>query len=382
MARVPSKSVKSKKAAKPVDISVPSFDSDVESSDLLLINRSGVDYNTSAEDLAEYVGGELGLDALAGEINTELGKLEVSIGGVGSDLSDLEAKVETNTTNIGVNAGGISDNADGIAANVTAIAGNKTDIATNADGIAANAIAIAASDAENVRQNSWTGISAGTNNDANATHQARISKNETDILALQGALVYEGVGDFSQEPPILKTGHFYLCAADGNATGWTGLSTVKENSYYAYDGTKWEESGSAAVVIPDPATGALTLTSGNKGIDVEVGSGFNANSSADVEYSIKLDLNDEGGLEITDDGIGINPKPGNGIIVDADGISVDPDFIEANSLTDVPTLQAVTEEGASTTEAITAKGVIATGTQADSSFLIKNIALLPDLADA
>ena len=386
MARVPSKkslkSSKTKLAAKPVDITVPTFDSEVESGDLLLINRSGVDYNTSAEDLAQYVGGELGLDAIAGEINTELGKIEVSIDGVGGDLGDLEAKVDGNTANIATNASGIADNVTAIATNAGGIASNASDIATNAAGIAANTAAIAASDAESVRQNSWTGIPNGTNTDSNATHQARITKNEADILALQGALVYEGVGDFSQAPAVTKTGHFYLCASDGAATGWTGLSTVKANSYYVYDGSKWEEAGSAAVVIPDPATGALTLTSSNKGIDVEVGTGFNANSSADVEYSIKLDLNDEGGLVIGDDGIGINPKPGNGIIVDGDGISVDPAFIESNSLTDVPALQAVTEEGASTTEAITAKGVIATGTQADSSFLLKNIANLPSLADA
>jgi len=380
MARVPSKSVKGK-AAKPVDITVPSFDSEVESGDLLLINRSGVDYNTNAGDLAQYVGDELGIDAIAGEINTELGKLEVSIDGVGSDLGELEAKVDGNTANIGVNAGGISDNADGIAANVTAIANNKTEIDANAAAIAVNVTAIAASDAESVRQNSWTGIPSGTNVDNSATHAARITKNEADILALQGALVYEGVGDISQAPEITKTGHFYLCAADGSATGWTGLSTVKENSYYAYDGSKWEEAGSAAVVIPDPATGALTLTSSNKGIDVEVGTGFNANSSADVEYSIKLDLNDEGGLVIVDDGIGIKPKPGNGIIVDGDGISVDSDFIETIA-GPVPDLDAVTNKGSSTSNGITVLGVTATGTQAQSSYLLKNIANLPSLADA
>jgi hypothetical protein len=407
MARVPAKkslkSTKKKVAIKPVDISVPSYDSEVEDGDLLLINRSGVDYNTDAGDLAQYVGGELGLDALVGEINTEIDGINVSITENAGDLTDLEARVKANedgvaqnATDITTNAGGISQNAtdittnaSGIAANVTAIAGNATDIAnnasdisTNAAAIATNTTAIAASDAENVRQNSWTGVSAGSNADTGATHQARITKAELDIIALQGALIYKGVGDFTGPAPSAITGHFYLCAADGTASGWTGLTAVKENSYYAYNGSIWQESGSTSVVIPTPNDGALTLTSGNDAIEVVTGSGFSADAAGNVEYQVKLDLNDEGGLGITSDGLGIAPKPNSGIIVDADGISVDPDFIESNSLSDVPTLQAVTEKGATTTVGITALGVTATGTQAQSSFLLKNIAQLPSLADA
>ena len=407
MARVPAKrslkSSKKKMAIKPVDITVPSYDSEVEDGDLLLINRSGVDYNTDAADLAQYVGGELGLDALVGDINTEIDGINVSIGENAGDLSDLEARVAANetgiagnVTSIGTNADGISTNAgdiatnaSGIADNATAITANADDIATNASGIstnaagiAANTAAIAASDAENVRQNSWTGISNGTNTDSSATHQARITKNELDIIALQGALIYKGVGDFTSPAPAAITGHFYLCAADGSASGWTGLSTVKSNSYYAYNGTVWQESGSASVVVEPPKDGNLTLTSGNKGIDVKTGSGFSADAAGDVEYQIELDLNDEGGLVVTDDGLGISPKPNSGIIVDGDGISVDPDFIESNSLSDVPTLQAVTDKGATTTVGITALGVTATGTADQSSFLFKNIAQLPSLKSA
>ena len=407
MARIQSKkslkSSKTKSAIKPADISVPSYDSGVESSDLLLVNRDGVDYNTDAADLAQYVGGELGLGTLVGDINTEIDGINVSVGENTSDLNDLEARVaanetgiaenvtaigtnasgiSTNTSDIATNASGIADNVTAIAANTGDIATNTSDISSNAAGIAANTAAIAASDAENVRQNSWTGISAGTNSDTNATHQARITKNELDIIALQGALIYKGVGDFTTPAPAAITGHFYLCAADGSASGWTGLSTVKANSYYAYNGSVWQESGSASVVVEAPKDGNLTLTSGNKGIDVKTGSGFSADAAGDVEYQIELDLNEEGGLVVTDDGLGISPKPDSGIIVDADGISVDPDFIQSNSLTDVPTLQAVTDEGASSTNAITAAGVISTADQSVSTFLHKDISKLPPLDSA
>lgn len=379
MARIQSnkalKSSKTKSAIKPADISVPSYNSVVKGDDLLLINRGGVDYNTDAADLAQYVGGELDLDSLVGDINTEIDGINVSVGENASELNDLEARVAANET--------------GIAGNVTSIGTNAADIATNAGGISTNAgaisnntAAIAASDAENVRQNSWTGISAGTNADANATHQARITKNELDIIALQGALIYKGVGDFTSPAPVAITGHFYLCAADGNASGWTGLSTVNANSYYAYNGSIWQESGSASVVVEAPKDGSLTLTSGNQGIEVKTGSGFSADAAGDVEYQIELDLNEEGGLVINDDGLGISPKPNSGIIVDVDGISVDPDFIQSNSLTDVPTLQAVTDEGASSTNAITAAGVISTADQSVSTFLHKDISKLPPLDSA
>ena len=386
MARVPAKkSLKSSKktvAIKPADISVPSYGSDVEGGDLLLINRGGVDYNTGASDLAQYVGGELGLDALVGEINTEIDGITVLISEGTTDLSELEERVEANEEGVANNAGDITTNAGGIAQNVTDIAANASAIGVNSGLIADNTAAIAASDAENVRQNSWTGISAGTNADTSDTHQARITKNELDILALQGALIYKGVGDFTSPAPAAIAGHFYLCAADGTATGWTGLSNVNQNSFYAYNGSTWQESGSSNVIIPEPKDGNLTLTSGNDAIEVVVGSGFSADAAGDIEYQVKLDLNDEGGLAITSDGLGIAPKPNSGIIVDGDGISVDPDFIDANSLTDVPTLQAVTDEGASTTEVITAKGVVATGAQADSSFLFSNISQLPSIRTA
>ena len=369
MARISSKK-SLKKGVKPVDISVPDYSgSNVEGSDLVLINRNKADYNTDVDDLAAGIGASLQIDKLVGEIQTEIdgavGDININIEGLGTDLSDLEAKVDQNTADISANADGISANAG--------------DISTNTGNITVNADEIAALKTDQARQDSWTGAEPGTNNDASATHAARITKNEADILALQGALVYKGVGDFSQAPLTTVTGHFYLCAADGTATGWVGLSTVKENSYYAYNGSQWEESGSASVVVPDPGDGELTLTSGNKAIAVAVGSGFNANSDGNVEYQIALDLNNEGGLEITDDGLGINPKPNNGIIVDGDGISVDEDFI-AGIAGPVPALQAVTDEGATTDKAITTAGVISTADQSASTFLHKDISQLPALA--
>ena len=369
MARISSKQ-SLKKGVKPVDINVPDYSgSNVEGSDLVLINRNKADYNTDVDDLAAGIGASLQIDKLVGEIQNEIdgavGDINTSIDGLETDLSDLEGKVDTNTGNISTNAGGISTNA-----------GN---ISTNTGNISANAGEIAALKADQARQDSWTGAEPGTNADTNATHAARISKAEADILALQGALVYKGVGDFSQAPPTPTTGEFYLCGADATATGWVGLSTVKENSYYAFNGSQWEEAGSSTVVVPDPGAGALTLTSGNKAIDVAVGSGFNANSAGNVEYQIAIDLNDEGGLEITDDGIGLNPKPGSGIIVDGDGISVDEDFIQGIA-GPVPALQAVTDEGATTDKAITTAGVISTADQSASTFLHKDISQLPALA--
>ena len=376
MARISSKK-SLKKGVKPVDISVPDYSgSNVEGSDLVLINRNKADYNTDVDDLAAGIGASLEIDKLVGEIQAEIdgavGDINTNIEGLETDLSDLEGKVDQNTADISANAGDIATNAGNIST-------NAGDISTNTGNISTNAGEIAALKLDQARQDSWTGAQAGTNVDVNATHAARIGKAEADILALQGALVYQGVGDFSQAPPAAVTGHFYLCGADGTATGWVGLSTVKENSYYAYNGSQWEESGSTSVVIPDPGAGELTLTSGNKAIDVAVGSGFNANSAGNVEYQIAIDLNDEGGLEITDDGIGINPKPGNGIIVDGDGISVDPNYIQGIA-GPVPNLQAVTGEGATTDKVITTAGVVSTGDQSASTFLHKDISKLPQLS--
>ena len=396
MARISSKK-SLKKGVKPVDISVPDYSgSNVQGSDLVLINRNKADYNTDVDDLAAGIGASLQIDKLVGEIQNEIdgavGDINTSIDGLQTDLSDLEGKVaqntadisanagdiSTNASNISTNADGISTNAGNISTNTGNISTNAGNISTNTGNISANAGEIAALKADQARQDSWTGAQAGTNADANATHAARIGKAEADILALQGALVYRGVGDFTQAPPTPVTGDFYLCGADGTATGWAGLGTVKETSYYAYNGSQWEEAGSNSVVIPDPGAGALTLTSGNKAIDVAVGSGFNANSAGNVEYQIAIDLNDEGGLEITDDGIGIHPKPGNGIIVDGDGISVDEGFI-AGIAGPVPALQAVTDVGAITNKAITAAGVISTAAQSASTFLHKDISQLPSL---
>ena len=390
MARISSKK-SLKKGVKPVDISVPDYSgSNVEGSDLVLINRNKADYNTDVDDLAAGIGASLEIDKLVGEIQAEIdgavGDINTNIEGLETDLSDLEGKVDQNTADISANAGDIATNAGNISANAGEISTNAGNIATNAGNIStntgnisANAGEIAALKLDQARQDSWTGAEAGTNGDSNATHAARITKAEAEILALQGALVYKGVGDFSQAPATAVTGHFYICGADGTATGWVGLSTVKENSYYAYNGSQWEESGSTSVVIPDAGAGELTLTSGNKAIDVAVGSGFNANSAGNVEYQIAIDLNDEGGLEITDDGIGINPKPGNGIIVDGDGISVDPNYIQGIA-GPVPNLQAVTGEGASTDKVITTAGVVSTGDQSASTFLHKDISQLPALS--
>ena len=390
MARISSKK-SLKKGVKPVDISVPDYSgSNVEGSDLVLINRNKADYNTDVDDLAAGIGASLQIDKLVGEIQNEIdgavGDINTSIDGLETDLSDLEGKVDQNSTDISTNAGGISTNAGGIstnAGNISTNAGNIAtntgNISTNTGNISANAGEIAALKLDQARQDSWTGAQAGTNADTNATHAARIDRAEADILALQGALVYKGVGDFSQAPPTPTTGEFYLCGADGTATGWVGLSTVTENSYYAFNGSQWEEAGSSTVVVPDPGAGALTLTSGNKAIDVAVGSGFNANSAGNVEYQIAIDLNDEGGLEITDDGIGLNPKPGSGIIVDGDGISVDDSYIQGIA-GPVPALQAVTDQGATTDKAITTAGVISTADQSASTFLHKDISQLPALS--
>lgn len=378
MARVSSKS-SLKKSVKPVDISVPTYSSELEDGDLVLVNRNSTDYNTPASDIAQYVGGALGITGLITSINNEITNLE---GTIGDGLDDLTPRVEANEKAIAVNESGIGTNASGIATNVANIATNASGIATNAANIATNASDIADAAAENARQNSWTGIpSSGTNMDSAASHAGRLGKAEADILALSGALLYKGVGDFTSAAPVASTGHFYLCSADGTATGWVGLSTVKENSYYAWQGSKWEEAGSAKVEIPEAGTGELTLTSANEGIAVVAGSGFNANSAFDAEYQIKLDLNNEGGLVIDGDGLAIKPKADSGLIVSAEGIQIDDSYIQTIS-GPVPGLDAVTDQGSTTTNGITVLSVTVTGTQAQSSFLFKDISALPSLADA
>lgn len=318
----------SKTSAKSID--VPSYDPDIRSSDLLLVNRGGTDANTEASDLAEFVGKQLGIDSLVDDINKEINAIGDKV------TNELTVEIEANSgaidqleTDLEALEGRVDGHDGDIAGHATDIGTNTTNISANAAAIAANVTAIAASDAENVRQNSWTGIAGGTNSDTNATHKARIDALEAKTASLSGALVFKGVGDFTSTAPAAESGHFYLCNASGTASGWTGLSDVKENSYYAYDGISWAEAGNNAVIIPEAGDGNLSLTSANKAIAINTGTGFSANTTSDFAYEVELDLNDEGGLQITDDGIGING--GDGLLVGAGGIAVDPTFITSTA---------------------------------------------------
>ena len=69
----------------------------MKADDLLLINRSGTDLNTTAGDLAQFVGSSLNIDTLVESINTEIGD---QITNINSDLTDLEVKVDANKDSI------------------------------------------------------------------------------------------------------------------------------------------------------------------------------------------------------------------------------------------------------------------------------------------
>lgn len=393
MARTSKKKSVNKRSAKPAVIDVPTYDSNVKSDDLVLINRGNVDYSTDIADLAEGIGAELEIDSLVGDINTEIGDLNASIG---KDLSDLEARVEKNETDIGgieVWLGNENDN-DGSGDTITdrvlnledadkvldgKIDANTDLIKDNTTNIAVNKDAIDALEADQERQDSWTGAGPATN--TGDTFKKQIEDNAAAIGRLQGALVYRGVGDFSTAPDTPHQADFYLCAADGPATGWTGLSNVEKDHYYAYDGSVWQDSGSHSVVIEDPGNGALEFTTDNAIEITAKGPGFTANNKTGETYSVSLDLNDEGGLEITGDGLGINPKPDSGIIVNGDGIQVDPNFISGIA-GPVPSLEEVTGIGATSSKVITVAGVTSTGDQDASTFLHKDISMLPALRDA
>ena len=459
-------SKKSKKSVKSVAIDTPSFDSKIDDGDLILVNRNKKDLHTDVEDLAQYIGEELELDQLVTDINKEIGDV---VANIGNDLSQLEVKVDSNKGEIDGHSDELSDLSDQVEQNKNDIAGNKGDIAgntskinTNTGNIAGNASDISALQAEDARQNSWTGIANGTNSDSNATLNARITSNTVEIDKLKGALVYRGVGDFSSQCPYTTSGDFVLSTQTGNVSGsgWTGLSAVEDEHYYAFNGSNWEEAGAHGVVLPevndgalviqpkgtasgltvtggtgfsanskgsvttelkidlnneggleltddgiginagdgivvdgggiavDPGyisshagakDGSLTIAAGSEGIAIKNGTGFSANTDSDVTTEVSLDLNDEGGLEITGDGLGIAPKPNSGIIVDDDGISVDENFVQGIA-GPVPALQAVTNQGATTNKKITVAGVVSTADQSESTFLHKDISQLPELS--
>ncbi len=370
-----------KKSVAPAAVSPIDVDSNVVGSDVVLVNRSAVDHQTTVEDLAKGVGSILNIDGLAVEID----KLSGEINSNDTDLSELEARVEK----------------------------NEGDIETNADGVQANADAIAAlviGDGE-IKLTEWDGTEVGkftVNQESGAT----IALPQVVIPEALHPNGFINVADPAPADPVV--GDIYIQhdagtpeakIADSSFAGLSG-ELVDEGAFVVFGkDDKWHAGGQAAptetqsdwaeldvtqaayiknkpdiqdLIDTGAGDGALTLASTNAAIAVKKGSGFSANTAADVEYSVELDLNDEGGLVITGDGLGIQPAPDAGIIIDGNGISVDPDFI-AGIAGPTPDLEAVTDAGATTPDVITVKGVVATGTQAESSFLIKDISQLPAL---
>lgn len=419
MARISKK--KSLKRVAPAAVPKPTYDTLMKADDLLLVNRGNADLNTDAGDLAQFVGKELELDTLVESINTEIGDqitninsdltdLEVkvdankdSIDQINTDLGDLTDRVEQNEKDIVVNADGIAANAGDIATNAGDIADNKTAIDTNKGLIDDNKASIDALEADQDRQNSWTGIAGGTNSDTSLTHDARITTNAEAIARLQGALVYRGSADISAAPPADNSGEAWVAgdfvSANGATSspnaGWNAIGTVAAGDYFAYNGSTWGPAGSNATVIPDINDGSLTIKAGtDAGITVTGGTGFSANTAGDVETTVSIKVDPNGGLETDGNGIGINIDTGNNgnggdtsIIIGSDGISVNPDFISGIA-GPTPNLQAVTDEGATTTNEVTVAklvssgAVTAVGSNASgdtSSFLFKGIHTLPKL---
>ena len=414
---------KTKKRTAPAAITPPVLDSNIKTDDLVLVNRGNADFKTDVDDLAQYVGLSLDLPGLVGEINTEIGDQISSIGGdlsilegkvdankgeidqINTDLDALEDRVEQNEKDIVINAGGIADNAAEIIVNAGNISDNAAAIKVNEGNITANKDSIEALELDQARQDSWTGIAGGTNANAALTHDSRITVNTEAIARLQGALVYRGNADISAAPPADNGGTAWEVGDFVSASGTTASPNAGWNAnpgpvaggdYFAYDGSDWGPAGSNATVIPAINDGNLSIAAGaDAGITVTGGTGFSANASGDTDAVVSIKIDPNGGLETDGNGIGINIDASNGgaggdtsIIIDGNGISVNPDFVQGIA-GPVPNLQAVTDEGASSTNEVTVKGLVSTaavtavGSNAiadTSSFLFKDISTLPLLS--
>jgi len=394
MARISKKrTVTKKRSAKPAAITAPNFDStNVESGDLVLINRNNTDYSTDVADLAEGIGKELGIDTLVGEINTEIGDITTEIGDINAIIGDgsggggtLPDQIDAIADDL---AAHIVDNETRDAEIKTEQAAQDTAIAANDAAITANATKIAANDAA-ITANA-TAISS--NEAAITANTASITKNTGDIAKLQGCLVFRGSLDVRTSPPAKDpatsddwvAGDFIAASAAGTPdSAWNPNGDVSGGEYFAFNGTAWGPAGSNAVVIPEAGDGALTVTAADQSLKTPTvtGGAFTANKADATSIALAVNLKDKGGISVDGDGISLDLGAGGGITIDASGdLIFDPSF--ELPATSAPTLQAVTDKGASSTNAITVAGVVSTAAQSVSTFLHKNISNLPALADA
>ena len=283
MARVSSTKKLNKAKALPVPslpMPEPNYNSAVGGGDFVLVNKGNVDYHTTVSELSTAVGKGLNLEQLIANINENH-----------ANIGDLETSLNEELN------------------------------------------------VDQARQDSWTGAGPATN--TGATNRDLIAANAAAISRLQGALVYRGVGDFSQAAPAAHSADFYACDADNGSCSWPGLTGgVKENHYYAYNGDKsvWEDAGAHSLVVPDPGNGTLAFTTGNELTFAPTGGGFTANSAGGETYAVKVEFADgsglavgSGGLEVNIDDSVVDSKGDPSLIVDDNGISVNPDFISGVS---------------------------------------------------
>ena len=371
-----SRKVSKKASVRTPAIEVPDYSGTlVESENLILINKDGVDYNTDVEEFAAGVGAELGIDTLVTAINEELGDPDTT--GEGDSIRAHIYRLE--------HGGGGSGDLDGIVENEKNIEENKAAIDANTEEIA--------------RQASWTGTpDLGTN--SSTTHAEQIVANTEAIARLQGALVYRGGVNIVDEPPEKnpdndewEAGDFVSSAGttDSPHASWNAPSHVEAGDYFSFNGKIWGPCGSNGTVIPPINDGSLSIQSAdNGGLKVTNGTGFSANTTANIDTELAIDLNLEGGLEISDDGIGIkvDDSSGSSLLVTGDGIAVNPDFVSGIAGDGAaPGLDAVLTTSNESSQAIEAgafkiNGLTAANQQekqSASDVLLKDISKLPSL---
>ena len=204
--------------------------------DLLVINRGGVDYKAPASELPEF-------DSSA---------LEVLIQANADAIDVLETDVEANANHIATNKTDIATNKTDIATNKTDIDTNKTDIATNKTDIATNKADIA-SNADAISKltlGSLTDVNATGSTNQVLTQLADGSFGLTTI-AVPETLHPKGfinVADAAPADPV--HGDLYIqspsdAVADNSFTGIAG-ETISEGSYVVFGADdEWHTGGNA-----------------------------------------------------------------------------------------------------------------------------------------
>lgn len=384
MARVRSKKALKKSRA----IADPVFDSNVEQSDLVLINRSNADYHTTVDDLTQGVGDALGIAGLVTQIN----KNEGDITTINGEITDINTEIGDINDIIGNVPGGgggsslpdqIQGVADDLAAHIVDNETRDTEIQKEQD---AQDQAIAAND--KAAKDNAAAIAKNTSDIAD--NASGISDNEEAIARLQGALIFRGSVDVTAAGPGAnnpagdpwQVGDFIANSAKSGdcQSGWGSTDAVTGGEYFAYDqDSNWGPVGSNAVVIPDPGDGELTVSAEDLSlIATTTGGNFTANKADATGVALKVNLKDKGGIGIGADGIEINVGGSGGISIDGNGdLIFDPSFPLPPSA--APNLQAVTDKGADSTNVITTAGVVSTGDQSASTFLHKDISKLAAL---